>query len=627
MAKTVGKGRKTWKNGSVMTYTITDDGVLTVSGSLRDGCLVPFKFKAPFRHLVIADGVESVGRENFRGLKELEELSLPPSVQEIGNEAFAYCGNLKRIHFSKGLKTIGDESFRGCVSLNGILLPQTLSTIKHGAFMSCDALEKIRIPKGTEFGDDVFCGCDNLKEVVLPKGLEIIPEAAFQVCKSLESIIIPESVHFIGRWAFDGCDKLQNIKLPNREDIRINERAFGKEVKCEVTVEGGIRYECTIYNNKTDKSWASIRPAEKKEMEGDIIIPSQVEYEGKSYPITVIEQHSFASMRMKTVTLPDTLVSIEKSAFENCQWLREVYLGKNIKIIGDSAFKGCKWLIYMPLPNTVIQVGYHAMKDTRMLEYKNGVVYLDHVLYGYNGYLPEHSYIEVRDGTKVIADSAFNSRLEYGKDYRNLEGIVLPKGLKRIGDNAFATCKGLSYVTVPKSIEYVGRYSFEKDVKMTPISKRKPRKTTMAEDCLNRVNIIEETERYSLDDKGVLTFKADVTLIKSDEFRGRNDIKKIILPGTISSIGNHAFAFNSELKEILFSEGLRLIWSEAFCRCSKLKKIQLPASTERICSYAFSFCIGLKDAIVPSNAWIDNHVFDGCDALKKVIIRDVKPFE
>ena len=73
MSKIISKGRKTWKDGSVMTYMVTDDGVLTLSGSLRDGCLVPFKSKAPFRQLVIADGIGYVGKENFKGLEQLEE--------------------------------------------------------------------------------------------------------------------------------------------------------------------------------------------------------------------------------------------------------------------------------------------------------------------------------------------------------------------------------------------------------------------------------------------------------------------------------------------------------------------------------------------------------------------------
>jgi hypothetical protein len=240
----------------------------------------------------------------------------------------------------------------------------------------------------------------------------------------------------------------------------IAEDAFGKEVKCEVKGEGGISYIGTVYNFKTDRGWTSIRPADKTDMEGDVIVPSYVEYEGKTYPVTVIERHSFASKKMKTVTLPDTVVRIEESAFENCQWLREVYLGKSLQRIGDSAFRGCKWLIYMPLPETVIQVGYQALKDTRMLECKNGVVYLDHVLYGYKGYLPEHSYIEVREGTTVIADSAFNSKLLTLEDYNHLEGIVLPAGIKRIGDNAFYLCRGLKHVNLPKSLEYIGDSAF-----------------------------------------------------------------------------------------------------------------------------------------------------------------------
>ena len=135
MAKIISKGRKTWKDGSVMTYTITDDGVLTISGSLRNGSLVPFKSKAPFRHLVIEDGIESVGRENFMGLRELEELTLPPSVKTIESYAFSHCENLRRIHFSEGLVSIGNESFRSCASLSGLRLPKTLSRINNDAFM------------------------------------------------------------------------------------------------------------------------------------------------------------------------------------------------------------------------------------------------------------------------------------------------------------------------------------------------------------------------------------------------------------------------------------------------------------------------------------------------------------
>ena len=134
-----------------------------------------------------------------------------------------------------------------------------------------------------------------------------------------------------------------------------------------------------------------------------------------------------------------------------------------------------------------------------------------------------------------------------------------------------------------------------------------------------------ETERYILDDKGVLTIKEGVDMIRDGEFKGMDQVKKVIIPGTVDSIGNQAFAGCKSLKEIVSSEGVRWIWENAFRNCYKLKKVQLPSSLERICSSAFSYCKGLKETVVHSNTWIDDHVFDGCEALEKVIIRDVKP--
>lgn len=627
MAKIISKGRKTWKDGSVMMYSITDDGVLTISGCLRNGSLVPFKSKAPFCHLVIENGVESVGRENFRGLSELKELTLPPSVKTIESDAFSCCKNLRRIHFSEGLVSIGNEAFRSCVSLSGLRLPKTLSRISYGAFMGCDAIERVSLPKGIELGGAVFCGCDNLKKVVLPKGFRVIPDSAFSGCKSLEPIKIPDSVQTIRSRAFSRCDKLQNIKLPERNDIVISDDAFGDVIKCEVKGEDGVKYTGTIYNIKTERAWASIRPADKIESDREVIVPSQVEYEGKSYPVTVIDREAFYGMKMTSLVLPDSVIEIKDSAFKHCDRLRDVTLGNNLKKIGDYAFEWCENLRYMPIPASVRQVGFHALHRTVLVDnsWNWGVLYFGHILYGYHGDLPEHSYIEVREGTTVIADGTFNSKFESLTDYNNLEGIILPDGIKRIGDDAFAYCKGLTYVSMPKSVEYIGRYSFEKDVKILSAPRRRPKKAQTEEPFPKDVATIEETDRYTLDENGVLTFKEDVTLIKDEEFKGRNDIKKVILPGTVDSVGEFSFANCKSLREVVFSEGVSWIWRNAFTSCHKLKRVHLPASMKTICSSAFSCCKGLQEAVVPSNVHIDEYAFSGCDSLKKVIIRDIKP--
>ncbi|MBR6415867.1 MAG: leucine-rich repeat domain-containing protein [Bacteroidales bacterium] len=472
MAKIVGKGHKTWKDGSSMAYSISEDGVLTVSGCLFDGCTIPIKSKVPFHHLVIAEGVQAIGIENFTGFDELEELTLPSSVKEIGNEAFAFCRKLRRVHFSEGLLTIGKEAFRGCVSLGGLHLPETLEIIREGAFIGCDALQKVRIPKSVKsLEDSVFSGCDNLGGVILPKGLTEIRGGTFHGCSALESIKIPSTVRYIGQWAFAGCDKLQDVVIPQGE-VRLDRRAFGKEEKCIVKGEDGFDYECSVYNMVTDKAWTTIRPSGK--VEDHVRVPAYVECHGKIFPVTTIERSAFSGMRMRSVTLPHTVVEVGDSAFENCSELVSVNLGNSLRKIGDSAFESCKWLSSLELPDTVIQVGYHALEDTRILDLHWGVIYLGHVLYGYRGHLPEHSYIEAREGTTVIADSAFNSK--FRDDWKNLEGIVLPDGIKRIGDCAFYMCRNLKSVDLPKSLEYIGNSAFSSTaVREVTLPWRKPK--------------------------------------------------------------------------------------------------------------------------------------------------------
>ena len=387
----------------------------------------------------------------------------------------------------------------------------------------------------------------------------------------------------------------------------------------------GVSYECFIRDPETDEAGVAICPAER--LEGNVTITSRVDIDGTSYPVTVIGSRAFSGMGIRSVTCPDSVLEIGDSAFENCGCLRDVYLGNNLKKIGNSAFEWCENLRYMPIPASVQQVGYHALYRTVLVNnsWKWGVLYFGHILYGYHGDLPEHSYIEVREGTTVIADGAFNSRGVSLTDYNNLEGIVLPDGIKRIGDDAFAYCKGLTYVSMPKSVEYIGRYSFEKDVKILSAPRRRPKKAQTEEPFPKDVATIEETDRYTLDENGVLTFKEDVTQIKDEEFKGRNDIKKIIVPGTVEFIGERSFSGCKSLNGVTLGDGVRVIWEGAFSGCRNLKRIHLPASMETICSSAFSCCKGLQEAVVPSNAHIDEYAFSGCDSLKKVIIRDIKP--
>ena len=77
------------------------------------------------------------------GSSEIEELTLPESVETIGNNAFRDCTGLLRINLSSNLKSIGVSAFENCKSLTSITLPKSLKVIREYAFQECTGLQSV----------------------------------------------------------------------------------------------------------------------------------------------------------------------------------------------------------------------------------------------------------------------------------------------------------------------------------------------------------------------------------------------------------------------------------------------------------------------------------------------------
>lgn len=167
MANIIDKGQITLQDGAVMSWNITDDEVLTISGALWDGSVTlgkDIKSEAKFRHLVLDESVQAIGVFNFSDWDCLEEVTLSPSIKCIEHAAFCGCKNLKRVNFSDGLEIIGADSFCGCESLETIILPSTLKEIYEYAFAGCCSLHDVLLPAGVSLGTNAFDEEDMCKE-------------------------------------------------------------------------------------------------------------------------------------------------------------------------------------------------------------------------------------------------------------------------------------------------------------------------------------------------------------------------------------------------------------------------------------------------------------------------------
>ena len=190
--------------GDNATWSLSDDGVLTISGSgaIRDyiyeGANLWPNIKAPWREhsskvkkIVINSGITSIGDNAFCCLPNVTTVSIPSTVAVIGEAAF--CDNK---------------------SLNNVIIPNSVTTIEKNAFKNCKNLTDITLPSNlTSLGGSAFNGCGSLSSIALPQKLSEISSWTFAYCGSLKSITIPEGVTKIQNFAF-GYSGLTSIQLP-----------------------------------------------------------------------------------------------------------------------------------------------------------------------------------------------------------------------------------------------------------------------------------------------------------------------------------------------------------------------------------------------------------------------------
>ena len=132
----------------------------------------------------------------------------------MSDAAFYQRTDIKKVVIESGVTSIGKEAFRNCTSLTKISLPNSVTSIEEAAFQSCKLLAEVSIPNSvTSIGDSAFVNCSSLKSITISNSVTSIGKEAFNFCPSLSSITIPASVTSIGKDAFRNCTKLSSITI------------------------------------------------------------------------------------------------------------------------------------------------------------------------------------------------------------------------------------------------------------------------------------------------------------------------------------------------------------------------------------------------------------------------------
>ena len=184
------------------------------------------------------------------------------------------------------------------------------------------------------------------------------------------------------------------------------------------------------FGERTAVLETSTRPVEDR----DLQIPEYIEAYGESYRVVEIGDDVFAwNTSIRTVTLPPSLQTIGKRAFQGCDSLVSINL-ENVKKIGVDAFNSCDLLKSVDL-SSLFFIDEHTFSSCYALESVKISEKTTSIGYDAFWYCERLFSVIIPDGVESIGDNAFENC--------GLRKLTLGKNVKTIGDNAFASCSEL----------------------------------------------------------------------------------------------------------------------------------------------------------------------------------------
>ena len=288
-----------------LTWKLTDDGTLTISGSGEmDSLSYPWEdYASTVRRLEVQSGVTSIAKSAFSGFEALEEVVLADTVTIIDGSAFSMCGKLSKLDLGSGLRVIYSHAFEFCDSLEEVNLPASASSISPSAFENCGSLQNFHVASGNEN----YCDAEG---VLFWNGKILL--AAFPGGRT-GSYTVPGSVKTIGNCAFY-ASKLTEVVLPSGLKT-MGDYCFRYSTVSQLTLPAGLE-------NLGVGAFEACRELKT------VTVPGSVK---------TVPESAFSLSGLETVTLEDGITAIEKEAFLSCA-LTKVTIPSSVTDIGEHAF-------------------------------------------------------------------------------------------------------------------------------------------------------------------------------------------------------------------------------------------------------------------------------------------------
>lgn len=475
----------------------------------------------------------------FKGCTNLSAFNIPQRVERVSASWFqdtklvSVSGNIKyvgnwAVGFDDAEQATSSLSFRsGTIGVDAfsfesdkvtdVFIPATLTRI-YGTFANLKNIEIIHLADLEAYlrlgigayglvsslqSDSyrMYLNGSELTDLVIPESITEIPEGAFYNCQSIQTVRIHSGVTKIGKNAFTYCKKIVSTEYKN-----------GKYI--------GETGGAMVLIGLVDKTATAFEFA-----------PNTV----------MISESAFASSKIESITVPESVKVIGSSAFSDCTSLTSVKLASGLTEIAELTFSGCTSLSDITVPDGVTVV-------------RGGAFYrctaLTKLPFGAN------SKLETIDDAYVV--NTYNKLGTFASS--GLEQITFPATLTYIGDYAFKNCSKFNELTIGSSVIYIGHYSFE-NCKMTKLVVDGTDKTQICSYAFSSCSALESADIKAY-------------FINTSAFGSCRSLHDLTLREGLKTMGFSVFSFNTSLYTVTLPSTLTSIEKNVFNYCDKLVEIQ-----------------------------------------------------